>query len=315
MNKVNVIVVGYGHLGRWHAQKAANLENANLVGIVEAFEPNQKLAQDNHPDIQIYSTIEETLDLADAYVLVTPTSTHYELTKKLLENKKHIFCEKPLCETYDQVLALEKSLQQDRVLQVGHSERCHESWEILKDDIEKMIKPISVKIERVASFKGRATDVDVVQDLMIHDLDLALFLFKKEVKSIKAWGHKIRTPKYDQVTALLSMSDGSEILITSGRNHVHEVRSLEITHDEGCLYVDLFRNKIHKANNAQFANGEFVEIRDYEKRDHLLIEQKAFYNSILNNTPAMVNYTDGKKAIELIEIVLKALNSGETIEL
>lgn len=315
MNKVNVVVVGYGHLGKWHAQKAAAIDNSNLVGIVEAFEPNQELARETHPNVTIFSSIEETLDIADAYVLVTPTSTHFELTQKLLKNNKHIFCEKPLCETYQQVLDLEADLKTDKVLQVGHSERCHQAWEGLKTQFNAIKTPLTVKIERVAAFKGRATDVDVVQDLMIHDLDLALFLFNKEVKSVKAWGHKIRTPKYDQVNALLTMKDGSEILITSGRNHVHEVRALEVTSDKGCYYVDLFRNQIHHATNTKFDNDEFVKVSDYEKRDHLLIEQQAFYDSILNNTKPMVDYTDGKNAIKLIELVLQSLNTGEVIEL
>src|SRR5690606_27312243 len=118
--------------------------------------------------------------------IVTPTSTHFELCDYLVKQGKHVFCEKPLCAFYDEVLKLETVLKEDKVLQVGHSERCHKAWEVLKEEFSEISAPWALKINRVAAFKGRATDVDVVQDLMIHDIDLLLFLMKKKPISVKA---------------------------------------------------------------------------------------------------------------------------------
>ena len=293
MEKVNVAVIGFGHLGRWHTQKAQNNENSNLVAIVESFEPNQKKAKDEYPDIKVVSDINEVIDEIDAAVIVTPTSTHYEITKFLLENKKHVFCEKPLCSSADEAKDLGQYLSDGLILQVGHSERCHEAWEILKESIANIEGPITVKLNRVAAFKGRATDVDVVQDLMIHDLDLCHYLFGKKFKSVMAVGHKIRTDKWDHVTAIIEADDNSVFEITSGRNHVKEIRSLEIMSNSGCIYVDLFTNEIYESHRDFNESSGYVSFKPYQKRDHLNIEQENFYKSILNNKAPMVTYEDG----------------------
>ncbi|MBC76238.1 MAG: hypothetical protein CME64_09500 [Halobacteriovoraceae bacterium] len=313
-NKVRVAVVGYGHLGRWHAQKADQFDTCELVAIVESYSANQEKAKQAHANTKIVNDISEVMGEIDAAVVVTPTSTHYELVKMLLENNKHVFCEKPLCSTVEEANSLKENLKEGLVLQVGHSERCHQAWELLNKDIGDIKGAATLKIERVAAFKGRATDVDVVQDLMIHDLDLTRFLLQRKVKSVRAYGHKIRTGKWDQVNAVLNFEDGSVAMIASGRNHVREVRSLEITHDNGCFFVDLFRNKIATATDTDYGEGEYVKEFDYEKRDHLLIEQENFYNSILNNKAPMVGYEDGLKAIELVQAVLTSLETGKEVE-
>ena len=103
MSKIKVAVLGYGHLGKWHCQKADGLEQSELVAIVEPFEANAKVAKENHPNAKVVSDIKDVMDEVDAAVIVTPTSTHFELTKYLLENNKHVFCEKPLCSTFEEV--------------------------------------------------------------------------------------------------------------------------------------------------------------------------------------------------------------------
>lgn len=314
MSKVKVATIGYGHLGRWHAQKADQLDSCELVAIVESYGPNKEKAKEAHPNTKIVDDIKEVMDEIDAAVIVTPTSSHFELTKTLLENGKHVFCEKPLTSTLKEANALKDFIKEGQVLQVGHSERCHQAWEILKSDIDSVKGAATLKIERVAPFKGRATDVDVVQDLMIHDLDLALFLLGKEAKSVKAYGHKIRTGKWDQVNAVVEFKDGSVAMITSGRNHTREVRTMEITHDNGCLFVDLFHNTISIATDTQYEDGTYVKESSYERRDHLLLEQEAFYNSIINGTKPMVDYHDGVNAIKLVQAVIDSLDSGKSID-
>ena len=313
MKKVNVAVIGFGHLGRWHTQKAYNNENSNLVAIVESFAPNQKKAKEEYPDVKVVSDINEVMSEIDAAVIVTPTSTHYEITKHLLENKKHVFCEKPLCSSGEEARDLNKYLTDGLILQVGHSERCHESWEILKESIANITGPITVKLNRVAAFKGRATDVDVVQDLMIHDLDLCHYLFDKKFKSVMAVGHKIRTDKWDHVTAIIEARDNSIFEITSGRNHVKEIRSLEIMSNTGCIYVDLFANEIYESHKEFNDESGFVSFKAYEKRDHLNIEQENFYQSIINNQKPMVTYEDGVFIVELIDRVLESLDKSKKI--
>jgi predicted dehydrogenase len=315
MSKIKVATIGYGHLGRWHAQKAEALEQTEFVAIVEPFEAGQAKAKEAHPNVKVVSDIKEIIDEIDAAVIVTPTSTHFELTKYLLEQGKHVFCEKPLCSTYEEVLKLKASLKEGQILQVGHSERCHQAWELLRSDFDKVSSHFSLKLNRVAAFKGRATDVDVVQDLMIHDLDLVLHLFEQRPTRLKAFGHKIRTGKWDNATCLLEFADGSHAKITSGRNHVKEIRSLEVVHDGGCIYVDLFTNEYSIATDGQYDDGSYVKHFQYEKRDHLFIEQNNFYNAILGKEEPMVNYEDGAVVVYLLDKVAESLERKQYVEL
>lgn len=315
MSKVKVAIIGYGHLGKWHTQKAESLEGAELVAIVDPFENSQKQAKELYPHVEVVDDINKVMDKIDAAIIVTPTSTHFELTKLLLSKKKHVFCEKPLCPSLKEALDLESFVSDELVLQVGHSERCHQIWEELRPKIHSLGSAVTIKIDRVAAFKGRATDVDVVQDLMIHDLDLATYLINRDVLEVRAYGHKIRTGKWDQVVAIINYSDGSSAIISSGRNHVKEIRSLEVTTDKGLHYIDLMNNTYSFATDSEFVNGEFVETKTYPKRDHLLIEQEAFYKSISEKSEPMVDYYDGVKAVRLVQAVIESLESGHAIKL
>lgn len=312
--KVRTATIGYGFLGKWHAQKAAALsELCELQGIVEKFPAAQAVATANHPQTPVVADWKE-LDI-DAAVVVTPTSFHFSVAKELLLAGKHVFCEKPLCSTAEQAIELENlAIEKKLVLQVGHSERCHQAWERLRPQFTKYEGPVSLRIDRFAPFKGRATDVDVVQDLMIHDIDLMLWLFGRNVRSVRAWGHKIRTQHWDHVTAQFTLADGMEATLTMGRNSVHEVRALEVFHASGSTRVDLFANKVQTAPAGDVSPGVFTSEETYEKRDHLLIEQAAFYSSIIHKAPAMVDATAGRKAVEMVEAVLKSLATGESVK-
>lgn len=311
--QIKTALVGYGHLGKWHAQKIAALDEAELTYIVELNPENVSKAKQAHPNCKVVSSLEEIIDHVDSVVIVTPTSTHFALIQIALNHHKHVFCEKPVVSNMEQASKIQEI--NNRVFQVGHSERCHQAWEILQPEISSIQGKMSLEINRYAPFKGRATDVDVVQDLMIHDIDLMLFLLKRSVLSVQAYGHKNRTDKWDSVTALFTLEEGSFAKITSGRNHVHEVRSFELMHNDGCLFVDLMRNEIKKTLDKPDRNASYVSAQPYEKRDHLLIEHEKFFNSIKHNQSAFVTLEDGKKALFLVDQVISSLDSGKTVEL
>lgn len=314
MKQVRTAVVGFGFLGKWHAQKAATIASCDFKYIVENFPAGQTAAKASHPTIEVTGDLRSVIPEIDAAIIVTPTSLHHEIAKTFLEAGKHVFCEKPLCSTAEQAKELASIAHANKVvLQVGHSERCHEAWEKLRPEFLIMKGPLSIRLDRYAAFKGRATDVDVVQDLMIHDIDLMLWLFGRSVLEVRAWGHKIRTKVWDHVTAQFTLEGGAQAILTMGRNHVHEVRALEVFHESGLTRVDLFANKIQTAPAQDIVPGIFTKEESYNKRDHLLIEQEAFYNSILQNKPAMVTAAEGVKAVELVEDVLKALESGRPV--
>jgi predicted dehydrogenase len=315
MKKIKVAVLGYGHLGKWHCQKVeACSEFAEFTAIVEKFPQAQETAKANHPAVKIVADLKEVISEIDAAFIVTPTSSHFELVKYLLDQGKHVFCEKPLCSN-DQEGAALKALAagKDLVVQVGHSERYHAAWEGLRSEFEQLPSPYVVKINRYAAFKGRATDVDVVQDLGIHDLDLLAWLFGDRPRSVRAFGQKIRTSKWDNVTIDVAMENGSRAYITVGRNHVKEVRELEVVSSAGLIHVDLFSNKISHAHQDRFPDGSFVQEQSYPKRDHLLLEHQAFYQAISKSQQPPVGLKDGLFAVHLVDCVLRSMEENREI--
>ncbi len=305
---MKVALIGYGHLGKWHLDKAVNLLGVNNVCVVEPFEKNRNLALEKYPELKVFESLEQIISDIDAGLVVTPTSFHFEYVSELLKNDKHVFCEKPLSSSIDQANEIVKIKNKTNVkLQVGHSERCHLAWEIIKEKYNHYVTDSKlITINRYAPFKGRAVDVDVVQDLMIHDLDLVIYLLNEKPCEISATGQKIRTNNWDHVMANLSFESGKNAFIQVGRNSTKEVREVEFISEHGALRVDLFSNKIIVADK----NVEELSEIPYEKRDHLFIEQQSFYKSISENTNEFVTVEDGFNAVELIEKVLSSLDEG-----
>lgn len=311
---IRVAVIGYGHLGKWHAEKAAKL--ANLVAIVEKHPTQKEKARKKFPEIKVVSDIEEVINEIDAAVIVTPTSTHIDYLRILLKNNKHIFCEKPLCSNIDEAEEIKRLIEnQNLILQVGHSERFHESWEIIEKYEAYLQSDSLIRMNRFAPFKGRATDVDVVQDLMIHDLDLLLYVLKEVPSKVHSMGYKIRTNNWDYVCSQFEFESGRRAYLVASRNHVKEVRDMEVFSKAGCLYVDLYQNEIHIAPQDRTSTGEFIESLEFSKRDHLLLEQEHFYNSISQGKNAIVSFEDGLQAVRLISKVLEGLETGNWVKI
>ncbi|MFL5785724.1 MAG: Gfo/Idh/MocA family protein [Bacteriovoracaceae bacterium] len=313
MKKVRVAVLGYGHLGKWHCQKVeAHKDVAEFVAIVEKFPAGQDAAKAAHPGVKVVSDIKEVINDIDAAFVVTPTSTHFELVKYLLENNKHVFCEKPVCSNDAEAMKLKEIATGKKVvLQVGHSERFHEAWEKLRSTFQSLPAPYTIRINRYAPFKGRATDVDVVQDLAIHDLDLLMYLFKAKPLAISATGHKIRTDKWDHASIYVQMDHGCDAFVVVGRNATKEVRDVEVVSKDGTIHVDLFANKYSVAVSGKYEDGTFVKEEPYTKRDHLFLEHTHFYDSVLSGKPAIVHLQDGMNAVHLVDSALKAMASGK----
>lgn len=314
MKKIKVAIIGYGHLGKWHAQKAeAFPELAELKYIVEKFPAGMEAAKAAHPKAVVVDDISKCINDIDAAFVVTPTSFHFELVEYLLKNNKHVFCEKPLTETTPESLKLKALLSgKDLVLQVGHSERFHQAWERKESYKQFFEAPAHITLKRVAPFKGRATDVDVVQDLMIHDLDLLVYLFGETPVSVESVGFKMRTNRFDYVSSNFKFKSGHRATITVGRNQTKEVRELEISNKAGTLLVDLMRNEIQEALGSELG-PEFVSLDKYEKRDHLLIEHRHFYDSIINHKAPIVSLEDGLLAVKLIDKVIESVTSGREV--
>lgn len=319
MPRIKVALIGYGHLGKWHAQKVRDSALSELVAIVEKSPEARALAQKQYSNVAVVDDLEKVVDFFEAAIVATPTSFHFEVCDQLLDREKHIFCEKPMTVSSEESLQLLNKFGKTKnlIFQVGHSERCHEAWEKLTSD--QLFKDVMsekesvVTIRRVSPFKGRATDVDVVSDLMIHDLDLLYCLFDEQPLSVESFGHKMRTDKWDYVHSIFEFKSGLRAILEVGRNQAIEERLFSITNRLGSISVDLLNNKMSVSPSiGKSADGHIHSI-NYRKRDHLSIEQEKFYRSISNGDPVFVDIHAGAKIVNMIEKVLESLEAKKRI--
>ena len=300
--KLQLALIGLGYMGRFHLEKLQQLdEYAECVAIIDVDEKKRNSILKT-PSLKIVSAdIKDALPFIEAALITTPTSEHYEAVKLLLENDKHVFCEKPLTADTKQVHSLKDLDSSDLIVQIGHSERYHPIWKDMEYYRHFFENACTIRINRHAPFKDRGSDVDVVFDLMIHDLDILYMLFGKRPQVVSARGYKIRTNNWDHVTAQLSIDD-AYIYMVAGRNHVKKDRSWEIVSKQGCLYLDLLHNKVH------VSDGEKISCKQYEKKDHLFMEQKDYYLAIKGLKPSPINLTEGIRAVEMASDVINHLS-------
>lgn len=310
--KLKVALFGFGHLGKWHAGKLNGNNEIEFVGIVDPSEKSRTLAKESFPSVNTFSNVEEVINMIDAGVVVTPTSFHFDVAKKLLENKKHVFCEKPLTSTLEQALELKEILaDQKLVVQVGHSERCHQAWEMM-DKFQDAVKDAqTMTLKRTSPFKGRASDVGVVEDLMIHDIDLVRMFYGDPI-SVFATGAKLLTKNFDHVIAVLKYKERL-VTIEASRVDVEVSRCVQFVSNKANLKVDLLTNKLLYSHNLTTEKDQEVEAINYEKRDHLLLEQQKFFDSILRGKPIFVNIDDGIDAIRVIKGINDSLANGKEV--
>lgn len=297
--KIKVAVLGYGHLGKWHCQKVDLCEQAQLVAICDVTEQGRIKAQENHPHAQVTENYLDCLDSADTFFVITPTSYHYSIVKELISAGKNVFCEKPLCETLDQALELyQLSQKSEGVCMVGHSERCHKAWEHLKGDF----KPLFIELSRLTPFKGRAADVSVIDDLMIHDIDLVHYLTGAQFVEVETLGFSSVTEKIDFASVTGKLSNGALVKIISHRDSPTELRQGYFVNSTRSLKVDMMKSQIIEN-----------EPQDYEKRDHLLIEHQSFYQAIQNKSEPLTSLLDGLKAVAVVEAIKKSIKDKAAV--
>ncbi len=306
---MRIALLGHGYLGKWHAQKIKLHENVTFAAIVEPFEKAHAEIQQLYPNVKVVTELKSVIGEIDAAIVVTPTSTHLSQVKFLLENQKHVYCEKPLAHDYaSSQLLYELSLKHPNlVTQVGHSERCHQIFESEKKNLLSVMENGYCLFERYGAFKGRAIDVSCVEDIMVHDLDLMMYLFKPKLISCSAYGIKSKTKNWDSVHATFRSANQSFNFFAS-RDAIEERRQLACYGTSGTMLIDFMHNKMTTTTSE-------LKVSSYEKRDHLLFQQQAFVASIKNKTPPLVSFKDGVQACYLVEKVLQALDENKTVEL
>ena len=223
MDKVNISLIGVGRMGQFHLNVVSQINQINLSGIYDADENHLNEISQKH-NIRKFNSLDEAIDNADAVIIASPTMYHFEIAKKAVEKGKHVLVEKPMTETYTQALELEEIVKQKNViLQVGHVERFNGAVQELHHIIEK---PYLIEARRLAPFTPRITDVGVVFDIMIHDLDIVTSLVKKPIVRFSASGKRIRTNNEDIASALLEFEDSTIATISASRVTQEKIRTL-----------------------------------------------------------------------------------------
>lgn len=318
---IKVVLIGYGHLGKWHAQKVESTNLAKLVGIVEPNEENRNSAKEKFPQAKIVNFLSEIINEVDAGVIATPTTLHFQYIEELIQQNKHVFCEKPVCASQKELNALRllEEKYPQLVLQVGQSERLHAAFELIRKEEKVLSSPSTLVINRMAPFHKRALDVDVTTDLMIHDIDLALHLFNELPIEVYATGHKNRSKRWDAVYADFRFKSGNRAFIRSQRNFVKQVRELELTNNYGTYYVDMMVNELSMVMPPQEKNIEEgtspVEKIHYEKRDHLFIEHQTFYQAIRKERENFVPFREGLNSYQIVLATEEALDKGQWVKI
>lgn len=306
MSKVRAAVVGVGHLGRFHSQKLAALRDK--VEFNGLFDLDQKRLEEVAKELDVPSlkTLDEVIEKSDAVIVASSTPSHYEICKKLLSHGKHVLVEKPITQTSKEAnelcrLADEKNL----VLQVGHVERFNPALMAVR---KKLKKPLFIECHRLAPFKVRSTEVDVVLDLMIHDLDVILSLIDSEPKSVSAVGTPVLTKKIDIANVRIEFENGAVANVTSSRVSQNTQRKFRVFQQDQYLSIDFQSGEVNLlTKTGEWVNDELpldAESFSLEKGDALMEEVSSFIEAVRSGSQPLVSGRDGLRALKLAEEIL-----------
>ncbi len=300
MKKIRSAVIGVGYLGQFHAEKFAALPAAELVGVVDvdAARAAEVAAKVNCPAFTDYR---ELLDQVDAVSIVVPTQYHFQVARKFLQKGVHVLLEKPITTTLaeaDELLRI--AAEHDLIFQVGHLERFNPVILALHKYLKQ---PGFIESVRLAPFKPRGTDVNVVLDLMIHDIDIIQHIVGSRVKQINSIGAPVFTDEEDIANARIQFENGCVANVTASRISLKSERRMRIFQPDAYINVD-FQNKklavFRKGEGEMFPGVPNIEIHEdnFEQGDALKSEIEAFLHAIATSTPPVVSGNDGRMALE-----------------
>ncbi|HEX9081222.1 MAG TPA: Gfo/Idh/MocA family oxidoreductase [Holophagaceae bacterium] len=311
MSKLRVAVVGVGHLGQHHARIAASAPDAVLAAVVDPDPVRGPEIAAKHGAPWIPS-LDQALPEVDAVQIAAPTGFHHVLGTKALLAGKHVLMEKPLAATLDEGLSLLRALREARagrpglVAQVGHLERFNPAVVALRD---RGFKPRFLEAVRVSPFPARSLEVDVVMDVMIHDLDLLRALVGRPVVDVEAVGVPVLTPYADLVNARLKFEGGAFATVTASRVARKKERTLRAFGDKEYASLDFAAQKLELLRLVMGPEGPQVqpEQADIEEGEPLRLEIEAFHAACLGRDTGGVTWEEGQEAMQVADQVQKAV--------
>jgi len=333
-DKIKLGLFGVGHLGKVHLKLLKELtgerDDFEVVGINDINVENLKAVSEEY-GITSFEDKNELFDKINAAVIVTSTSAHHELAKTALEKGIHCFIEKPVTDTINEANELFQIMNAKKlIVQIGHIERFNPALLAIE---KYKLAPLFIESHRLSQFNPRGTDVSVIKDLMIHDIDIILNLVKSKVKSIAANGVAIITDLIDIANARIEFENGCVANVSASRISQKKMRKMRIFQRNAYISVDFAENASEvfrlskEAETEGFSmsvgkiekNGESLDIY-YEKPKHkeinpLKFELSSFIDSIKNNTEPKVTLEDGMEALRVAEMIINQIEETQNFKL
>ena len=317
---IKVGVIGAGHLGKIHLNILSS-SNFDLIGFHDTDLSNsEKLASEK--GYKFFKEIDSLIDSIDAAVIVSPTTTHFEIAKKCIENGKHIFVEKPLTTNSKEARIINNLAENKKIIgQVGFVERYNEAFISCREFIDK---PKFIESHRLSDFNPRGTDVSVIMDLMIHDIDIILNINKSKVKKIDASGVSIISSTPDIANARIEFENGCIANLTSSRISLKKMRKTRVFQENAYISINFLekdfqvvrirdkdsndnQNSLVIKNNLGEEKVIFFEKPDINKINSIEAELNDFFDSIQNKSESKVSLNDGLLALEVAEEIMSQL--------
>ena len=311
-------VLGAGHLGKIHLRLLNQSEKYDLVGFHDADETNGKKVEAEF-GYKYFKSIEALIDAVDMVDIVTPTLSHYDCAKKAIAKGKHIFIEKPITNTVEEAEHIRELLAEHDIRgQVGHVERFNPAFIAVRDQINN---PMFIETHRLAEFNPRGTDVPVVLDLMIHDIDIILSVVKSKVKNVSASGVSVISDTPDIANARIEFENGCVANLTASRISLKNMRKTRFFQKDAYISVDFLEKKceVVKMKDAPEQPGDFDMILqnaegvkkqiyfdnpDVANNNAILDELETFADAINNNTTPIVTLHDGTEALRVATMII-----------
>jgi predicted dehydrogenase len=319
---LKVGVLGVGHLGKFHLNNWKEIAGVELVGF---YDPSDMAAQEVTEKFGLarFLDVERLIDACDALDIVAPTNFHFELCKAVIRKGKHVFVEKPLANTMEEARELLKLVKESNVkMQVGHVERFNPAYLATTG---MQLNPMFIEVHRLAQFNPRGTEVSVILDLMIHDIDIILSLVKSEVKSISASGVAVMTDTPDIANVRIEFNNGCVANLTSSRISMKKMRKTRLFQKDAYIGIDFLNKKteVIKLKSPQDIDAFSFDLdTPHGKKTIAMInppvpevnaikmELEAFKNAILANTPVVVSEVDGFRAMDVAHQILHKIKTN-----
>jgi len=323
MFMIKVGVFGVGHLGKFHLNNWKEIEGIKLVGF---YDPSDLTANEIKKEygLKRFKNPDDLIDASDAVDIVAPTTAHFELIKKAILKSKHVFVEKPLTNTMDEAKEIVKLAKEANIkFQVGHVERFNPALLAAR---EHELNPMFIEVHRLSQFNPRGTDVSVILDLMIHDIDIILSLVKSNVKNVFANGVNVLSDTPDIANVRIEFDNGCVANLTSSRISMKKMRKMRLFQKDAYVGIDFLDKKIEIIKYKSPGDKDVftfdidtghgkktiaIAAPVIKENNAIKTELQSFTDAIINNKTTAVTEIDGYRAMEVAHMILERISRNQ----